>query len=87
MSFYKLVMLMKAEKKRQDIINAAMELFKEHGFDQVSVDDICERLDISKPTLYKYINVIKLTILSLICLSYVNNSRFIKRGLWFDKPI
>ncbi len=56
MSFYKLVMLMKAEKKRQDIINAAMELFKEHGFDQVSVDDICERLDISKPTLYKYIS-------------------------------
>ncbi len=46
---------MKAEKKRQDIIDAGMKLFRKNGFEEVSVDDICDSLDISKPTMYKYV--------------------------------
>lgn len=46
---------MKAEKKRQDIINTGMDLFIRRGFSKVSVEDICRELKISKPTLYKYI--------------------------------
>ncbi len=46
---------MNPEKKRLDIVRAAMDLFIEYGFDKVSVDDICKKLNISKPTLYKYV--------------------------------
>ncbi len=46
---------MNSEKKRQDIVQVAMNLFWEWGFDKVSVDDICKKLNISKPTLYKYV--------------------------------
>lgn len=46
---------MKAEKKRQEIIKAGMDLFIAHGFKDVSVEDICHELGISKPTLYKYV--------------------------------
>lgn len=46
---------MQAEKRRQDIVDAGMKLFIQKGFEKVSVDDICRKLDISKPTLYKYV--------------------------------
>lgn len=46
---------MQAEKRRQDIVNAGMNLFIKRGFERVSVEDICRSLDISKPTLYKYV--------------------------------
>lgn len=46
---------MNSEKKRQDIVQVAMDLFIERGFDKVSVEEICRKLNISKPTLYKYV--------------------------------
>ncbi|MFF2652930.1 TetR/AcrR family transcriptional regulator [Streptomyces sp. NPDC058045] len=39
---------------RQAIADAALDLFSEHGFDQVSVRDIAERADVSTTTLFAH---------------------------------
>jgi AcrR family transcriptional regulator len=44
----------KTESKRQAIIKAAAEVFREFGFDRASMSDIRERLGGSKATLYNY---------------------------------
>jgi len=44
----------KTESKRQAIIKAAAEVFREVGFDRASMSDICARVGGSKATLYNY---------------------------------
>src|SRR5579863_451560 len=44
----------KTEAKRQAIIKAAAEVFREVGFDRASMSDIRERIGGSKATLYNY---------------------------------
>lgn len=44
------------ENRAESIIQKAQELFLEHGYDQVSVMDICQACEITKPTFYRYIN-------------------------------
>jgi AcrR family transcriptional regulator len=44
----------KTEAKRQAIINAAAEVFREVGFERASMSDIRERIGGSKATLYNY---------------------------------
>lgn len=44
----------KTEAKRQAILQAAAEVFRETGFDRSSMSDIRERAGCSKPTLYSY---------------------------------
>ncbi|WP_018565355.1 TetR family transcriptional regulator [Streptomyces sp. PsTaAH-124] len=39
---------------RQAIADAALELFTEHGFDQVSVRDVADRADVSTTTLFAH---------------------------------
>lgn len=46
---------MKTEAKRRFYIDTAMRMFLEKGYDQVSVNDICQRLRITKPTFYHYV--------------------------------
>ncbi|MFM9922465.1 TetR/AcrR family transcriptional regulator [Variovorax sp. H27-G14] len=43
------------ELKRQAVLQTAARLFNERGFHATSLDDIAERLNVSKPTLYYYI--------------------------------
>ena len=43
------------EKKRQAVLQTAARLFNEKGFHATSLDDIAERLHVSKPTLYYYV--------------------------------
>lgn len=43
------------EVKRQAVLQTAAQLFNERGFHATSLDDIAERLNVSKPTLYYYI--------------------------------
>lgn len=43
------------ELKRQAVLQTAAQLFNERGFHATSLDDIAERLNVSKPTLYYYI--------------------------------
>lgn len=42
------------EMKNQ-IIVTAYEMFQENGYDNVTVNDICQRCNITKPTFYRYI--------------------------------
>ncbi len=42
------------EAIKKFIIEKAEEIFKKHGYDEASVDEIADASQISKPTLYKY---------------------------------
>ncbi|MGQ2990182.1 MAG: TetR/AcrR family transcriptional regulator [Brevundimonas sp.] len=44
-----------AEARRDAILTAAATAFVEHGYGATSVDDIAERLGVSKPTLYYHV--------------------------------
>ena len=43
------------ELKRNAVLQAAAQLFNERGFHATSLDDIAERLNVSKPTVYYYV--------------------------------
>ena len=45
-----------AELKRASIVEAAAQCFKRSGFHGTSMDDIAERLGVSKAALYRYVN-------------------------------
>ena len=45
---------MKQEKTRQRILNAALELFAQYGYEAVSVGQIAEAVGIKAPSLYKH---------------------------------
>jgi AcrR family transcriptional regulator len=44
----------KRGRRIQEILTTAAELFGERGFDRVSLDDVAERLDVTKGSLYYY---------------------------------
>lgn len=44
----------RTETKKQQIIAAAVDLFGRYGFKKVSVDEIAERADVSKVSIYSY---------------------------------
>ncbi|MBV9923306.1 MAG: TetR/AcrR family transcriptional regulator [Pseudonocardia sp.] len=44
----------KRGRRIQEILTVAAELFGERGFDAVSLDDVAERLDVTKGSLYHY---------------------------------
>ncbi|WP_459549866.1 TetR/AcrR family transcriptional regulator [Nocardia sp. X0981] len=44
----------KRGQRRQEILTAAAELFGERGYDAVSLDDVADRLDLTKGSLYYY---------------------------------
>ena len=43
-----------SEKKKQEILSAALMLFGERGYDGVTMDDIATKLHTSKATIYQY---------------------------------
>lgn len=47
----------KKEKTKQNIISAALALFKQNGIDATTMEQICEKADIAKGTLYHYFPV------------------------------
>jgi AcrR family transcriptional regulator len=42
------------EQRRNDILNAAERLFFSKGYEEVSMDDIANEIEVTKPTLYLY---------------------------------
>ena len=44
----------KRGRRVQEILSTAAELFGERGYDAVSLDDVAERLDVTKGSLYYY---------------------------------
>ena len=45
---------MEKSKKKESLIYSAKEIFRQHGFHKVSVDEICERAKVSKMTFYRH---------------------------------
>ena len=45
---------MEKEARKKDILDAAARLFSEKGFHEVKVDDIAEKVGLSKGTIYLY---------------------------------
>ena len=43
------------EVKREAVLRAAAQAFNENGFHKTSLDDVAERLNVSKPTIYYYV--------------------------------
>lgn len=50
-----MLVMSEVENKYQSIIDNAFKLFNEHGVRNVSMDDICRHMGISKKTLYRYV--------------------------------
>jgi AcrR family transcriptional regulator len=44
----------KKEKTRESLINCAIEFFREKGFHETSMEEIAEKTDVSKGTIYNY---------------------------------
>ena len=44
----------KKARQRQEILKAAMKLFRKHGYENTRVDDIVQALEISQPTFFRY---------------------------------
>ena len=44
----------KRGRRRQEILTVAADLFGERGYDAVSLDDVADRLDVTKGSLYYY---------------------------------
>jgi AcrR family transcriptional regulator len=64
----------KKQATRLTIINVAMDLFKQQGFHNTAMEQIAERSDVSKATLYKYFAV-KEAIIAAYWQEEVKNSR------------
>lgn len=47
--------LAERENKRDAVLRTAAELFNEKGFHATSLDEVAERLNVSKPTVYYYV--------------------------------
>lgn len=60
-------------KKYKDLINTAQELFFKHGTKRVTIEEICEKADVSKVTFYKFFRN-KEDILKLIIKRWVEHS-------------
>ena len=45
---------MKAEGRKRQILDAALQAFAEHGYERTSIAVICEKAGIARPTLYQY---------------------------------
>jgi AcrR family transcriptional regulator len=70
----------KKEETRQKILAAAMKLFRDQGFDAVSMETIAETVDIAKGTLYNYFPV-KESILD----EYIRRNFKDRTQAWVDK--
>jgi AcrR family transcriptional regulator len=50
------VVAMKADERKQQILDAAIKAFAKHGYERTSIAIICETAGIARPTLYQYFN-------------------------------
>ncbi len=45
---------MSADDRRDQVLGVAEVMFAEHGYHHVSMDDLADRADVSKPVLYRH---------------------------------
>lgn len=46
----------KRDKKKEEIVQAAVQLFIEKGFDRISLSDIARKVNLRRTTIYEYFN-------------------------------
>lgn len=46
--------IMKANQRKEQILDAALKAFAEHGYERTSIAVICDKAGIARPTLYQY---------------------------------
>lgn len=44
----------RGERRREDILDAALKVFAEHGYERSSIEKVCARAGIARGTLYQY---------------------------------
>jgi AcrR family transcriptional regulator len=64
----------KGERRKQQIIDAAKDMFMEKGFQSTHIGQVCERLDIARGTVYQYFSNKKEILYSLVD-SVIDNVR------------
>ncbi|RZL19803.1 MAG: TetR/AcrR family transcriptional regulator [Pedobacter sp.] len=64
---------MEAEKIKESVFKASMELFKKYGYHKTSVNEIAKKARIAKATIYKYFES-KEQILDNILMDYLDNN-------------
>jgi len=69
------------EYKRELILCAAIELFKEKRFEDISIEDIAAKAELSKPTLYKYFKSKNEIIYKVFIKGYIELIPFLKEAL------
>lgn len=80
-------MRIKTEAKRQEIIKAASEVFKEFGFERASMSKICAKLGGSKTTLYNYFSSKEELFVEVISISNADEFNFVHETIENDNEI
>jgi AcrR family transcriptional regulator len=71
----------KTETKRQAIIQAATEVFKEFGFERASMSKICARVGGSKTTLYNYFSSKEELFFEVVSISNAEEFKFVHKPI------
>jgi AcrR family transcriptional regulator len=77
----------KKEATRESIIQSAITLFKEKGYHKTSMDEIAEKVDVSKATLYNYFPDKGSILISYFQSSVTNYGKEIKTSLKREQGI
>jgi AcrR family transcriptional regulator len=80
-------MRIKTEAKRQEIIKAASEVFKEFGFERASMSKICAKLGGSKTTLYNYFSSKEELFVEVVSISNADEFNFVHEIIENDNEI
>jgi TetR/AcrR family transcriptional regulator of autoinduction and epiphytic fitness len=70
-------------KKREDILDGAIEAFREHGYEKVNMDQIAGKSGASKRTLYNHFSS-KEELLQAVVSRYLKEQQTIKGGILYD---
>lgn len=71
-------------KKKEEILDGAIEAFREFGYDAVNMDQIAEKAGASKRTLYNHF-CSKEDLLQAVISRYLNSYQKRKEGIYFQK--
>jgi AcrR family transcriptional regulator len=78
---------MAISEKRQEIINAALQVIAEHGFHEAPIALIAERAGVGAGTIYRYFATKDQLIVDLFQELHAQISSFLSQGYQADQPI
>jgi AcrR family transcriptional regulator len=74
------------ERKRRIILTTAANLFADRGFHEVRIDDIAKALDVSKPTIYYYVESKEDILYQIMSIELHDIERKLRQGMPQDGP-